>query len=640
METILEAARLAPELEVRVIGSGQLNGAMDDRPPNVEWVEWIEYDDLPREYWGAGCALGIFGTSDKALRVIPNKAYHALACGAPLITADTPAARELLRDGENALLVPPGDPAALAEAMRRLAADPELGRALSRGGRGRLRGAGERGGARRALAVAARRAPRVRPRPKVLLWTAIAAYAVGFGALSILQYRAYNTGRFDLGNMAQAVWATAHGHPLEITNLQGDQASRLGSHVDPILAAFAPLWWIWPSAAMLVAAQAVAIALGALPVFWLARKHLGSEQAALGFALAYLLYPAVQWLTLNEFHPVALACPLLLYAFWYLDEDRLAAFAIFAVLAALTKEEIPLVIAGMGVWYAVSRRRWAGRRRDRGRSACCLTAISVRARPAALQRGRVVELLPALRLARTLARRDSRDRLHRSGQGAVEPCSTARACTTSLDLFVPLLLLALAAPVVLVAAVPELGLNLLSATHTQSSIHHHYTAGLIPPLIVATVLGAARVTRSRPDLRVPLAMTLVVRDGRRELRARRGAGLARASRRADVPGVRGARRDPRPDHGPCAPADPERRRGQRDELARLAPLRRAGGSSASRTSRTRSGWRPTRPSPATRTAGIRRRPPRRSSRLRRNPSWRLVFSEDGVLVFKRKTSSR
>ena len=135
VETILEAARLAPELEVQVIGSGQLNGAMEDRPANVEWVEWAQYDDLPREYWSAGCALGIFGTSDKAQRVIPNKAFHALACGAPLITADTPAARELLRDEENALLVPPGDPAALAEAMRRLAADPELGRALSRGGR-------------------------------------------------------------------------------------------------------------------------------------------------------------------------------------------------------------------------------------------------------------------------------------------------------------------------------------------------------------------------------------------------------------------------------------------------------------------------------------------------------------------------
>ena len=135
LETILEAARLAPELELRIIGSGQLNGVMEDRPENVEWVQWIDYDELPREYWGAGCALGIFGTSDKALRVIPNKAYQAIACGTPLITSDTPAARELLSDEENALLIPPGDPAALAQAMRRIAGDPDLARKLSRHGR-------------------------------------------------------------------------------------------------------------------------------------------------------------------------------------------------------------------------------------------------------------------------------------------------------------------------------------------------------------------------------------------------------------------------------------------------------------------------------------------------------------------------
>ena len=134
VETILAAAGLAPELSFRVVGSGQLDTLMDARPPNVEWVEWVEYEQLPEEFKQAGCALGVFGTSSKASRVIPNKAFQALACGTPLVTADTPAARELLTDGESALLVPAGDPGALATALRRLASDAELAQSIGEGG--------------------------------------------------------------------------------------------------------------------------------------------------------------------------------------------------------------------------------------------------------------------------------------------------------------------------------------------------------------------------------------------------------------------------------------------------------------------------------------------------------------------------
>ena len=323
-------------------------------------------------------------------------------------------------------------------------------------------------------------------------WPAITAYAAGFSALSILRYHAFSTGRFDLGNMTQAVWATAHGHPLAITNIQGEQVSRLGSHVDPILVAFAPLWWVWPSPSMLLTAQAIAIALGALPVFWLARKHLGSERAGLGFALAYLLYPP-SVADARRVPPVALACPLLLFAFWYLDEDRLVPFAIFALLAALTKEEIPLVIAGIGVWYALSRKRyWAG-----GAIAALgvvVTAVSL---------GLVMPHFNPNASARV------EQRYGDLGDSPAEVLATVftdpgKVLSTAFDsegihyladLLLPLLLLFAAAPLVLVAAVPELGLNLLSETHTQSSIHHHYTAGLIPPLVAATVLGAARIAR-------------------------------------------------------------------------------------------------------------------------------------------------
>src|SRR5439155_17787759 len=148
---------------------------------------------------------------------------------------------------------------------------------------------------RRALANADRGPAALRIiRARSLLWAAMAAYAAGFAALSVLRHEAFETGRFDLGNMVQAVWSTAHGHLLQVTNLHGAQISRLAAHVDPILIVFAPLWWIWPSPSLLLTAQALAVALGALPLFWLARKHTGSERAALGFSLAYLLFPATQ----------------------------------------------------------------------------------------------------------------------------------------------------------------------------------------------------------------------------------------------------------------------------------------------------------------------------------------------------------
>jgi uncharacterized membrane protein len=340
-------------------------------------------------------------------------------------------------------------------------------------------------------------------RPRPLLWTAIAAYATGFAALSVLRHRAFETGRFDLGNMVQAVWSTAHGHPLQVTNLHGTEVSRLGAHVDPILVVFAPLWWVWPHPSLLLTAQAFAVALGALPLFWLAHKHTGSEHAALGFSLAYLIFPATEWMTLNEFHPVALACPLLLFAIWYLDEDRLLPFALFALLAALTREEIPLVIAGLGLWYALSRRRWlAG-----GTIAVAGLAASAIA---------VQVVIPHFNHGSKSSFYGRYDAVGGSASGIVRKAFTDpgrlfsiafdhRGTHYLLDLLLPMAALALLAPLLLIALVPELVLNLLSSVDAQSSIHYHYTAGLIPILFAAAAIGASSLGR-----RAGIAATVVV----------------------------------------------------------------------------------------------------------------------------------
>lgn len=133
LEVILEAARILPDVRFRMIGSGQLESLLRDRPANVEHVPWVDYPELPGEYGRAGCALGVFGATAKAQRVIPNKAFQALAVGTPLITASTDAVSELLLDGRDALLTE-STGEAVAVAIQRLR-DPDYAKQIGREGR-------------------------------------------------------------------------------------------------------------------------------------------------------------------------------------------------------------------------------------------------------------------------------------------------------------------------------------------------------------------------------------------------------------------------------------------------------------------------------------------------------------------------
>jgi uncharacterized membrane protein len=349
-------------------------------------------------------------------------------------------------------------------------------------------------------------------RPSTLVGAGAVAFGVGLGALAVRQHRAFWTGRFDVGNLTQAVWSTAHGDLFSVTGLRGQQFSRLGAHFDPILAAFAPLWWLWPDPSLLLVVQAAAVATGAVPVYLLGRRHLASDWAAAGFALAYLLHPATQWLVLDDFHPVALATPLLLWAFWFLDGGRLVPFAVTAGAACLTKEQIGLVVAAMGLWYAL---RPAGRRAGLVIAAAgtlvSVVAVSVVVPHFAPGGGSPF----AGRYASVGGSPGGIAETVVTDPGAIlGAASGGRDLAYLADLLLPLLGLPLLAPLAALTALPELALNLLSDTRTQTSIHFHYTAGAIPGLMVAAILGAARLRRRyawarRPEGRAVVVSTLV-----------------------------------------------------------------------------------------------------------------------------------
>jgi uncharacterized membrane protein len=321
---------------------------------------------------------------------------------------------------------------------------------------------------------------------------AAAVYATVASLAAALSFDGFRTARFDLGNAVQAIWSTSHGDVLQMTNIDGTQVARFGSHVEPVLLVFAPLWLVWSSPVLLVVVQAVTVSAGALPVFWLARKHLRSERAAASFALAYLIYPATQWKALDPntgFHAVDLALPLLLYALWWLDEERWVPFAIAAVLAAATKEQIPMTVGCLGLWYGFSHRRMR-------------VGLPIFAVGFALTALEFLYVIPHFNPGRVSPFASRYGAVGGSPIGILEttafhPLRLAEVVLTGhklvylATLVLPLLGLCFRAPLTL-AAVPALAINLLSSSPDQTSISGHYGAATAAVLFGATILGAAR----------------------------------------------------------------------------------------------------------------------------------------------------
>ncbi len=322
----------------------------------------------------------------------------------------------------------------------------------------------------------------------IYLIVAMVVAAAILSILSIQRYRNYYGGRFDMGNMVQAVYNTAHGHFLEITTADGKQTSRLGSHVDPILAVFAIPWRLWPSPMMLLVAQAAIVALAAWPAYRLGLRILGDARAAFFLSLALLLYPPLQYAVLNEFHPVTLAIPFLLFAFVFIDEGHWWRAAPFLVLAALCKEEIPAVIAVMGAYFAL---------RQRSVRPLILTAVA-----AAYFLVAVKVVLPHYHSGGSpfLSRyADLGSSVSGIGVNLVlKPGVTLGHLFAWSDLHYWLQLLwplgfsSLLSPLTTLIAAPEYLLNALASNGYQRSYEFHYVAGEVPFLFAGAVLGIAR----------------------------------------------------------------------------------------------------------------------------------------------------
>ena len=329
------------------------------------------------------------------------------------------------------------------------------------------------------------------PTPRILWWGAILFSAIAI-ADSWFRWWTFQYATFDLAFYAQGMWLAGQG----IWHVSLLDVPLMGNHQDPIIFLALPFFKLWPHPMLLVILQTLVLA--TMPfIGWRIAQHLEfGPKAAVWLGLATLLAPATGFVALHEFHPEALAAPLILLMFEARMKRRLGTFWVSFILVLGCKESMGLLLAWISVVYYFIERD-----RDRewriawniipgcvalGWFLLCLLFIGP-----SLNRGRVDFL-------------EVYSHLGNSGAGILSgfvthPSNAAAAAWRGIkggDLtwgtLVPFLLLPVLRPRWIVMALPIFLQHLLSSRESEWSIHFHYAAPLVPLLwLGAAEAGAA-----------------------------------------------------------------------------------------------------------------------------------------------------
>jgi uncharacterized membrane protein len=358
-------------------------------------------------------------------------------------------------------------------------------------------------------------------RVAVRLWAAAARHPVtllgsifilGAGTFSLAalwRQEALQTSAFDLGIFDQAIWRAGRGYGLT-TLLKGGR-SILSDHFEPVLYLLTPLYHLWDNVDALLVLQAVALASAVVPLHRMARRRFEDGAWAWVFCLVFLAYLPLRSLALFDFHPEALAVPLLLWGLDGLEGGQRLSFALLIPLACLCKESTCAAVFGLGLTMMFFGAKGSGLR---------LLGLGCVALGGGLFVWAVHWVIPHFRggdmeylgryayLGSTL------------GELLLSPLRHPliffghllwpwNKIEYVILLLAPLAFLPLLAPVWLVAAAPMLLMNLLADYPKMQSIHNQYNAELIPFLMVAAMDGARRLLKERPTREGWLRFALV-----------------------------------------------------------------------------------------------------------------------------------
>ena len=322
--------------------------------------------------------------------------------------------------------------------------------------------------------------------PVTALVALMGLYVAVFGSLTWSQQSNFGTFGFDMGIYDQGIWLLSRFKTPFIT-IRG--LNYFAHHVNVITLLLVPLYWLGAGPHALYLVETVAMALGAVPLWLLGRDRFENGWLALGPAVAYLLYPSLEWINEWHFHPDALIITPLMLAYWAATRRRWGWYWVALAVTLSCKEDAALAVLALGLVVAL-------RERERVRGvvtsllgvawfAICTKLII----PVANGGGSpfYTGLFPGLGTSVTsilynLVRHPSR---------WITPAVSRTRWTYYAQLMWPVALLALLEIPVLLIAGPQLLVNVTSGDGYTHSIQYHYSSIVVAGVFLATVEGIA-----------------------------------------------------------------------------------------------------------------------------------------------------
>jgi len=317
----------------------------------------------------------------------------------------------------------------------------------------------------------------------------ILAFVIIFSFLSIKRYNSFEPSAYDMGIMIQTVWNTSQGWIFQESINMGYNMSRFWmAHWEFIYLIVALFYKLISTPYLLFIFQTVCVALGAIPIYYLAKEKFTDHTTALVFGLLYFLYPAIHNATLFDVHGVTFAVSFLIFAFYYLQKNQLKQFAFFGFIALICREDSALLLFMMGVYsFFILKQKKVG----------ASTAIISMLYFIVWYKRMTIRAMFGLPEFTIMEGAES----HWAHLSAVKdnPLYVINFLvkkynlTYLLSLLGPVAFISLFSPTILLIASPIFVINLLSDYYYTHGIEHQYSATIVPFILISAIYGAHNV---------------------------------------------------------------------------------------------------------------------------------------------------